>query len=61
MMLHATVYKAQFIVKTCKTVCLARFQVFAMRSLLFRVVMLYDDPEEQKSQFFFVPSECKTE
>jgi len=60
MTLHVTMYNAQFIVKTCKTVCLTRFQVFALRSLLLRVVMLYDDPEEQKS-VCFVPSECKIE
>jgi len=60
MTLHVTVYNTQFIVKTCKTVCLARFQFFALKSLLLRVVMLCDDPEEQKS-VCFIPSECKIE
>lgn len=32
MTLHVIVYNAQFIVKTCKTICLARFQVFAPRA-----------------------------
>jgi hypothetical protein len=41
-------------------VCWAKFQVFALKSLLLRVVMLYDDPEEQKS-VCFVPSEYKIE
>lgn len=59
MPLHVTVYNAQFI-KTCKTICLARFQVFASRSVLLRVVMLYDDPEEQKL-VCLVPYECKIE
>jgi len=58
MPLHVTVYNAQFI-KTCKAIYLASFQVFASRSLLLRVVMLYDDPEEQK--LVFVPYECKIE
>jgi hypothetical protein len=59
MTLHAAVYKAEFVVKTCNTVCFARFQVFALlylRSLFIRVVMVHNNPEERRLQFvLFLP------